>query len=237
MNTTYNIYCDESCHMENDHQKSMVLGAIWCPLEKVKEISKRIREKKVKHGFSSSFELKWTKVSPAKIKFYLDIVNYFFDNNDLHFRALIIPDKSVLKHKQYGQTHDEWYYKIYFDMLKVIISPEDKYRIYLDIKDTLGGRKITKLHEVLCNEKYDYSREIIERVQIVRSHDVEISQITDLLSGAISYINRNLSGNAGKIALIDRIKQRSRYSLTRTTLLRENKVNLFVWNAVGSINE
>lgn len=42
----YNIYCDESCHLENDHQKVMVLGAIWCSLDKVKEISKRIREKK-----------------------------------------------------------------------------------------------------------------------------------------------------------------------------------------------
>ena len=34
MSTTYNVYCDESCHLENDGQKAMVLGAIWCPLEK-----------------------------------------------------------------------------------------------------------------------------------------------------------------------------------------------------------
>jgi len=23
------IYCDESCHLENDHMRSMVLGALW----------------------------------------------------------------------------------------------------------------------------------------------------------------------------------------------------------------
>lgn len=26
MNQIYNIYCDESCHLENDHQTIMVLG-------------------------------------------------------------------------------------------------------------------------------------------------------------------------------------------------------------------
>ena len=27
MGITYNIYCDESCHLPNDHQQAMVLGA------------------------------------------------------------------------------------------------------------------------------------------------------------------------------------------------------------------
>lgn len=231
MSQLYNIYCDESCHMENDHLKVMVLGAVWCPIDKIKEISIRIREKKIEHGLNPKFEIKWTKVSPAKKKFYLDIIDYFFDDDDLHFRALIVPDKSVLQHEKFGQTHDEWYYKMYFDMLKVIISPENRYRIYLDIKDTRGGRKIKKLHEVLCNEKYDFSREIIEHIQIVRSDEIEILQIADLLIGAVAYLNRNLFGNAGKEALIKRIKGRSNYSLTRSTLLRENKVNIFRWAA------
>jgi len=231
MGQVFNIYCDESCHMENDHQKIMVLGAIWCPLDKVKEISKRIREKKKENRLSENFEIKWTKVSPSKKEFYLDIIDYFFDDDDLHFRALIVSDKTLLRHEKFGQTHDEWYYKMYFDLLKVIINPEDRYRIYLDIKDTRGGNKISKLHEVLSNAKYDFSREIIERVQLVRSYEIEILQLTDLLIGAISYLNRGLSGNIGKEVLIARIKERSGYSLSRTTLLRENKVNIFRWDA------
>ncbi|MBE6250150.1 MAG: DUF3800 domain-containing protein, partial [Bacteroidales bacterium] len=27
MNKTFNIYCDESCHIENDHKKYMFLGS------------------------------------------------------------------------------------------------------------------------------------------------------------------------------------------------------------------
>ena len=50
-----NVYCDESCHLQNDDQKVMVLGAIWCPLDKTREISTRIREIKQKHGFPPNF--------------------------------------------------------------------------------------------------------------------------------------------------------------------------------------
>ncbi len=34
MSQICNIYCNESCHLENDHQQAMVLGAIWCPIER-----------------------------------------------------------------------------------------------------------------------------------------------------------------------------------------------------------
>jgi len=231
MSLIYNIYCDESCHLEHDQQPVMVLGAVWCPLEKAREISVHIRDTKTRHGLSPKFEIKWTKVSPAKQAFYLDLLNYFFDDDDLHFRALIVLDKSKLQHELYGQTHDTWYYKMYFDMLKVIFDPQARYRIYVDIKDTRSAARIDRLHDVLCNNIYDFQQQIIERVQTVRSHEVEILQLTDLLIGAVSYANRDLHTNAAKLAVAERMRERSGYSLTKTTLLRESKVNLFMWQA------
>lgn len=233
----YNIYCDESCHLENDRQTVMVLGAIWCVKDKAKEISRRIREIKQEHGLTQEFEIKWTKVSPSKKNFYLDVADYFFDDDDLHFRALIVPDKSKLKHSEFRRTHDDWYYKMFFDMLKVIISPDYRYRIYIDIKDTRGGKKVKKLSEVLRNEKYDFKRNIIEFMQLVHSHDIQMLQLADLLIGAISYLNRELGGNEAKEAIIARIMERSGYSLTQTTLYRENKMNLFRWQASENNNE
>lgn len=236
MTNAYNVYCDESCHLENDGQKAMVLGAVWCPLDKTREIAVRLREIKQKHGLPPQFEVKWTKVSPAKAELYLDLVDYFFDDDDLRFRALIVPDKSLLRHGAYpGQDHDTWYYKMYFDMLKVILSPNARYRIYLDIKDTCGAQKAARLHEMLCNNIYDFSREVIERLQLVHSHEIEQLQLADLLIGALSYVNRDLQGNAGKQALVERIRERSRYSLTRSTLLREEKFNLFSWQAAEGV--
>lgn len=231
MSQIYNVYCDESCHIENDKQKVMVLGAVWCPTEEVKNISRRIREIKEQHGVNKNLEIKWTKISPAKLKFYLNIIDYFFDTDDLHFRCLVAPDKSILTHQEFKQNHDEWYYKMYFDMLKTILSPDEKYRIYIDIKDTKGGDKIRKLHEVLSNNLYDFNREVVERLQIVRSHEVEIMQITDLIMGAICCVNRNLNTNEAKNLIIKRIKERSGYSLIKTTLYKENKFNVFIWKA------
>ncbi|MEA3640776.1 MAG: DUF3800 domain-containing protein [Lamprobacter sp.] len=232
MSDIFNVYCDESCHLEHDHQTAMVLGAIWCPLDKSREIAVRLREIKQKHGLTPQFEVKWTKVSPAKTGLYLDLVDYFFDDNDLHFRALIVPDKSKLRHDAIpGQDHDIWYYKMYFDMLKVIFRPDARYRVYLDIKDTQGAEKVVKLHDVLCNNMYDFSRNVIERVQLVHSHEIEQLQLADLLIGAISYLNRGLQGSQAKEALVARIQERSGYNLTKTTLYREDKVNLFRWRA------
>jgi len=227
----YNVYCDESGHLEHDGLPVMVLGAVWCPLEKVPEISTRLREIKRQHHLPPDFEVKWVKVSPAKRDFYLNLLDYFFDDDDLHFRALIVPDKNKLVHAEFNQTHDDWYYKMYFDLLKVILSPLSCYRIYLDIKDTQGAAKVVKLHQVLSNSMYDFSREIVERVQLVRSHEVELLQLADLLIGAIAYANRGLATSPAKLALVERLRQRSGYGLTRTTLLREEKVNLFRWHA------
>lgn len=231
MNQIINIYCDESCHLENDHIPVMVLGAVWCPEDKARGISDSLRSIKVRYGLKPEFETKWTKVSPSKIGFYQELVSFFFDNDDLHFRALIAPEKLKLVHEVFRQTHDVWYYKMYFDMLKVILDPEAHYRIYLDIKDTQGGVKVAKLREVLCNNIYDFSREIIERIQLVQSREAEILQLADLLIGAVGYANRGLEGSPAKINLVELMKRRSGYSLTRTTLLQESKVNLFRWHA------
>lgn len=229
MTQIYNVYCDESGHLENDEVGIMVLGAVWCPLEKTREISTRLKDIKAEHGLRRNFEIKWTKVSPAKLPFYLAVMDYFFDNDDLHFRALIAP-KDGLRHGDFKQTHDDWYYKMYFDMLKIIINPIARYRVYLDIKDDWGTKKIEKLHEVLSNANYDFSRLIIERMQLVRSHEVELVQLADLLIGAVGYVNRNLQTSEAKLRLVRRMQERSGYRLTQTTLPSEGKVNLFRWH-------
>ena len=231
MTTEYNVYCDESCHLENDGQKAMVLGAVWCPKDKRLEIAERIREIKQKHGLGRDFEIKWTKVSPSKLAFYQDIVDYFFDDDDLHFRGLVVPDKSVLDHERHQQDHDEWYYKMYFTMLKTVFDPDSRYYVYIDIKDTLGHEKVSKLQDILCTNAYDFSRRMIADVKRVHSHEVEHLQIADLLIGALSYLHRELTGNSAKQALIARIRQRSGYRLTFNTMIRELKFNLLIWNS------
>jgi len=224
-----NIYCDESCHLANDKQRAMTLGAVWCSAASAREIADHIRALKTRHGMGRDFESKWTKVSPGGMRFYQALLDYFFENPDLHFRAVIATEKARLRHADFKQTHAGWYYKMYFQLLSVLLSPWAHYAIYLDIKDTQGGPTLRKLREVLCNNIYDFDREIVKRTQTVRSHEVEQIQLADLLTGIVSAANRDATSSSAKLALVARMRERSGYSLTRTTLLREDKVNIFRW--------
>ena len=227
-----NIYCDESGHLEHDQVPTMVLGALWCESERTREVAKRLREIKAHFGLKPSFEVKWSKVSPAKQDFYLALLDYFFDDDDLSFRAVVIPDKAKLHHEHFPeQNHDTWYYKMYFLLLTNLILPEAHHKVYIDIKDTNSAAKVRKLHEVLSSKHYDdFKQEIIQRVQTVRSHEVEQIQLTDLLIGIISYANRNQSNNRAKVAMVERMRERSGLQLTASTLPRARKANVFIWS-------
>jgi hypothetical protein len=224
-----NVYCDESCHLENDQIPVMALGAVWCPQQKAKEINKRIREIKNSFDLPGDYEAKWTKISPKYNKLSLALVDYFFDDDDLHFRGVVVPDKALLHHELYKQTHDVWYYKMLFTVLKVILDPDNRYHIYLDYKDTHGAARIAKLHEVLSNNFYDFSRSIIESIQLIKSHQVGTLQLADIIVGALAYIHRGLNSNAGKQQVSQRIIARSGYTLMHNTLYLESKFNLLVW--------
>lgn len=230
----YNVYCDESCHLENDGAKAMSLGAIWCPKEKVSEINRRIKEIKAKHGVKNDSEVKWTKASPANLALYMDIVDYFFDDDDLHFRGLIVPDKSQLRHEDYSQTHDDWYHKMYFVMLKHIFDRNSHYYVYIDIKDTHSTERARELQEVCANDAYDFSHNIIRRIQPIRSEEVQVMQLVDILTGALAYRHNYpvvVDGmNSTKVAIVNRIISRARVNLTKTTLYSESKVNILVWS-------
>ena len=234
MPDSYNVYLDESCHLENDSINVMTLGSVWCPKEKVRDIGIRIRDIQKQHGLSESFEIKWTKVSPGKQLFYRTLLDYFMDDDDLRFRGVVIPDKSKLDHKGFGQTHDDWYYKMCFTLLEPIIVPTKRYSIYLDIKDTRSEFKRKELEKVLRTTKYDGTGLTIRHVQQIRSHESELMQLADFIMGIVTYANRGLDSSTAKTALVQRLKERTGFSLTRSTWLREPKLNLLVWGASDS---
>lgn len=207
----------------------MVLGALWCFHAKAAEHNAAIADLKKRHHLSPFFEIKWSKVSAAKLDFYTDLITYFFDTPTMGFRAWVIPDKSILTHQTFQQTHDDWYYKMYFYLIRNLINPKMRYRIFLDIKDTRSRAKLAELREVLHNAHYDFSREIIQNVQHVHSHDIGLMQLCDLLLGAVSYQARGLAGNPGKEALLSQLRARTGLSLTCSTLPSVRKFNLCYW--------
>jgi hypothetical protein len=47
--------------------------------------------------------------------------------------------------------------------------------------------------------------------------------------GALAYVNEDLFVSKAKKKLVQRIQKRSNYSLVKTTLPRESKVNILIW--------
>lgn len=115
-------------------------------------------------------------------------------------------------------------------MLSRIFAPGNEYAIYIDIKDTKSQTKVEKLHDVLCNSRYDFNRQMIHRVQQIRSHEVEIMGLTDLLIGALSYLHRGLITSTSKTDLVDLIRRMSGYTLASSTWPLEPKFNILVWH-------
>lgn len=228
MSETFNVYCDESCHLENDKQPVMLLGAVWCPQEEAARLSREVQDMKTRH--KAAGELKWTKVSKARLDFYLELVDWFLAEAPLHFRGLVVLHKERLNHALFNKgSHDDFYYKMYFSLLSKILSPEERYNIYLDIKDTRSRLKLRKLGEVLCNDKYDFTSQMIGHLQNIRSHESYLLQVCDFLLGAVSYRHRGLSGNPAKVEVIRHLEERLGRDLLRSTPLREEKFNLFLF--------
>lgn len=235
---TMNIYCDESCHLENDGHTAMTLGALVCPRKLAKEINAQIIELKNRHGLSRYCETKFHNISNAKLDYYVALIDLFFDTPELRFRGWVIPDKKILDHEMFSQDHDDFYYKMYFYMLNLLISNDYKFHIYLDIKDTRSQGKVVQLEDVLANANYDFNRQYIEKIQNVHSHDIALLQLTDLLLGALSYAARGLESSRAKIALLEAIREKSSLTLENSTAMGEQKFNICYWKPkLGGIHD
>ena len=142
---TYNFYCDESCHLENDKMPYMLLGYVCVPYNQLKRHSIRIKEIKEKHHFYG--EVKWSKVANSQHKFYNDLIDYFFDS-DLSFRAIVI-NKERINNNNFHQDFNTFYYKMYYQLINHKLDTLSYYNIYLDIKDTLSAGKMNNLKTIL----------------------------------------------------------------------------------------
>ncbi len=150
----------------------------------------------------------------------MELIDYFFDT-DLKFRALGIK-KSAINCEAFQSSYDDFYYKMYYQLLNYKIDTLDHYNIYLDIKDTLSAAKVRRLKEIL-NVKLGTFRNI----QNIRSNESLLLQLCDFIMGAISYQNNDVHhSNEAKVAIIEKIRRHSNLmDLSHTNY--NSKLNLF----------
>ena len=166
--------------------------------------------------------MKWTHLSQWNYLFYSELVDLFFDRTDINFRAIIV-DKSKYIANKCGNDYDKFYYLMYYQLIYHMLDVGCNYNIYLDIKDDLSNYRIEELKKIL-----NVQMGVIEKIQHVRSHELDILQLCDLFIGAISYnLNNSEKSSQPKLRLIDKLKNLSRTDLENTTYKNMRKFNLF----------
>jgi|SRR6218665_18424 len=224
MSKTFNLYCDESCHLENDHKKYMMLSYVGVPYHMKDVLKQSFDSLKERHAVKG--EIKWSNLYAGKEDFYNELVDFFF-SADLIFRSIVIK-KDQIKQKYYGKDFDDFYYRMYYQLLYHKVNMLYSYNIYTDIKDTISAYKANKLRDVL---RVDYSS--IRKIQPIRSDESGFMQLADFLMGAINYkLNVSEDDKKGKVSklktkLINRIEKLSDKSLDCQTSKDEEKFNLF----------
>jgi hypothetical protein len=145
----------------------------------------------------------------------------------MRFKATFIPNKKDECHKQYGYTHDEFYYIVYHYTIRNFIESGNEYKLYLDYKDRNGGKRVKKLEEIL-NLKGK------TEVFIIKSQESQILQLCDLFIGAIAYKNRTDITHESEIKnfVVAYLEQKLGYELINTKPWVE-KFNIFRWFLSG----
>jgi len=222
----YKIFCDESNHLQHDSSNLMVLGAIQCSEEEVVKVIKTIKYFRHKHNYMK--ELKWTKLSMNQKEFYDDLLGFFFSSIFLRFKGTVVINKSYLEHDRFDSDHDEFYYKMYFYTLRDFFQQGSKYKIYMDYKDTKGGRRVAKLKEVFSRAMYGNDIEFT----IIHSYESQLLQLCDIFVGAIGYKNRLDIEHKSEIKnyIVRSIEQYIGHSLDIGTPQWETKFNIFKYS-------
>jgi hypothetical protein len=217
MGKTFNIYCDESTHLQNDGMPFMIIAYISTGYNQLKQHNEHIKMLKAKHLIRG--EIKWSNVSKSKYHFYSDLIDYFFAT-DLNFRAIIVK-KSQIDETRESFKYSDFYFQMYYQLLYHKINPEYIHNIYLDIKDSCSQCKLQKLSDILNLSK------AIRNIQFIKSHESYLMQLTDLIMGAINYHLRGLKAVTAKTNLIKKIETYAKIELNRSTSKNAEKFNLF----------
>jgi hypothetical protein len=219
----HNIYLDESCHLESDSFPVMCIGYIKVNVQAYEAIRADLKQLKLKHHTPT--ELKWNKLSSSRIGLYKEIVDYFFNQETLCFRAILVKYKDDLKHEDFNNgSHDNFYYKL----IEYLLRPNNTdfiYRVFLDIKDTRGRERLNKIKEIFHN--YHRGESPFISFQHLHSHDNILIELADFFIGAVTYKARGLMTSKVKTDIIAYIEKKSGYHIDEGTEPWETKFNIF----------
>lgn len=223
----YEVYCDESCWealFNKSSHKYTVIGGIWIRAEFRDEIKSFIKALKSKYGLHG--ELKWNRVCPSSIELYKELIDFFFDNGNVRFRAICIKTEDVNNDRFNEGNGELGFYKFYFQLLNNWVSGDHTYAIFIDHKVNGYQHRVHDLKRILGYT----SVASISQVQALPSEESLLIQMADVLIGAVAAAFNNATVKSeSKQTIIAQIKDRIGHDI-KATSSSEDKFNIFCIN-------
>ena len=218
------IYCDESCHDLTGHHPFMSIGGLKIARSEKPTVSGELRH--LMKSISLNSELKWSKVSSKKLAEYKRIVDFFFEREELCFRAIVVPQKKVELEKYHERDPELAFYKFYYEMLEKWLEEGKEHLILLDYKNNRGADRYMKLKECLDNRLRGILR--IKDLTVIDSKQTPLAQLCDILTGAVAAGYNGMRAGGAKEALAQHIAGKAGLSSLQTsTPLTAGKFNIF----------
>jgi len=231
----FQIFIDESCHLENDKQPVMAMGLIR--VNNANNSHLKAEFLNLARSFKTPTELKWNSISRSRVPFYKALIDLFMGDNDILFRAITIKNKHKLDNATFNRSHNQFYYVVAYELLKneyvlpMLDENQQKhsYKVFFDFKDTRGKERLVELQTVLNNKFKNQSAYV--HFQHLHSHDNFWIQLTDFLLGAVMFKSRglylSLDASPAKKEVLAYLEGAVGYSLADGTPPWEPKFNIF----------
>jgi len=226
--TEVNIYCDESRHEGQRAQQYMVIGGLWLPRERRGEILDKIHQAQAAHRITG--ELKWGKVSNARLGGYQAVIDSIVARNDVHFRCIVVDKTKVDLDKYFQNDRQLSFWSFYLHCLKQWLGNGNTYNISIDFKpESLrsGPRRLLRVLEKEC-----VGRAWLNSLNCVDSKENLFCQIADVLIGAVGYEQNGLTTSVAKQSLCAHIARRfGRDNLKGSDKPTRHQFNIFrIWS-------
>ncbi len=221
----YEVYCDESCWealFDKSSHEFFVIGGIWIPADKRKEVKEGIKALKQKYHLFG--EMKWNKVTPVTLDMYKELIQLFSKDDCVRYRAICI-EAAHVDNMTYNEGSGELgFYKFYFQLLSHWLHQGDEYQVFLDYKTNEYTNRLSELKRILNIA----SLAQVSQVQALPSQQSLIIQLADVLTGVVAAsFNKSLQG--AKLELCQEVQKHLGHVI-RATRMDEKKFNIFEIN-------
>lgn len=231
------IGCDISGQLKKD--KYWILGSVWIPKEQLPQYEEAVCCFRLKNKLWG--ELKWTGVSPQKLKGYKEFLTLSLEKFPMVIKVILL-EKKIVKLKEFYRNNEGKMFSTFFYLLlrsHMRRSPiTTSFTVLLD-KEGWIREQTLPLRDFLESFLFKGGfKKAIEHLSQCDSKICSLLQFIDLINGAIStkWNQSDINISTDKKEIIKHIEGILNHSLLEPTLPTATRFNLWLWRPSINFN-